>query len=88
MKGKQTNVDKEFLRAVDNGDLDGVKTALKKGADVDVTDNIEQTALMAASRKGDKEIVDLLKKYCKQSRQSISFSLTLLGLGCADLLII
>ena len=54
------SVDRQFLHAVENGDLEQVKEALGKGADVDVTDNIGQTALMAASRKGHKAMVKLL----------------------------
>lgn len=49
-----------LIEAADKGDLNAVKEALEKGADINVKDSSGWTSLMHASNKGHAEIVKLL----------------------------
>jgi ankyrin repeat protein len=54
-------IDKEFLNACKDGDLEKVKQLLERGADVNAKDEIlGETALMWASSNGQKEVVEFL----------------------------
>ena len=50
----------ELFEAASNGDLQGVKSALEKGADVNYANGDGRTSLMRASKRGYEEIVKLL----------------------------
>ncbi len=54
------NYNKKLDKAVRIVDLEGVKSALKKGANVDTADKWGETALMWASKWGELELVRLL----------------------------
>ena len=53
-------LDAELIKAAAKGDLAGVKSTLRCGADMNSKDKCGQTALMEASWHGNKEIVELL----------------------------
>lgn len=59
-RDKQKEKNSSFLSAIDRNDLEGVGKALDQGADIEAKDNIGQTALIAASRRGNLDIVRLL----------------------------
>ena len=59
---KMREIDKEFLNACEEGDLERVKQLLERGADVNVRDKDGETALMIVSWYGKKEIAELLIK--------------------------
>ncbi len=51
-----------LIEAVSMGDTEKVQTLLAQGADVNAKDNDGATALMWAKKKGQKEIVRILKE--------------------------
>ena len=57
LKEKKEESNKNLLIAAGEGDIEGVKSALKAGADVDAKDKEGNTALMVASYNGEPEVV-------------------------------
>lgn len=64
---RKGTVDYEFYEAVEDEDVEGVETALKRGADIDVlipaNGGDMQTALMYSSLLGFEEVVDVLLQH-------------------------
>lgn len=56
------DVNEDFRNAAYCGDLLAVKNGIAKGADVNAKNEKGATALMAASQRGYKDVVQLLKK--------------------------
>ena len=54
------NLDLELFEAASSGNLQGVKTALEKGANANYANGDGRTSLMRASKRGYEEIVKLL----------------------------
>lgn len=54
------NLNEDLIDAAENGNLDEVRKALEKGADVNAKDKYSNTALMKAAVKGHSDIVELL----------------------------
>ena len=57
-----------LCHAVNNGNIDIVRTLLKNGAEVDEITNEGQTLLHIASSKGYKEVVDVLLQYVSRNK--------------------
>jgi len=54
--------DEELISSAQNGDLVGVKAALRNGAKLDAEDELGRTALMLAGRLGNLDIFEILLK--------------------------
>ena len=58
--GGKADLDGDLLKAVEEGQLADVTTLLKKGADVNSTDDFDRTPLMMSALGGHTEIVQTL----------------------------
>jgi len=58
--GGKVDLDNSLLKAVETGNLSEATTLLKRGADVDATDDFGRTPLMMASLGGHTQITKLL----------------------------
>ncbi len=54
------HIDKQLLEAASEGDLPGVQTALKTGADIEAKETYGDTALNLAAEQGHVEVVKVL----------------------------
>jgi ankyrin repeat protein len=74
-----------LLRAAETGDLEGVKTALDKGADISATDEwMKQSALHKAASQGHVEIVEYLIEKGADSLKMDGVDMTPLHLAARD----